>query len=164
MLLDPAPIRAAALTETLASLGIEVRHAATPAEAATLLRARPEGPEGRCLLLTYDGPGNILPPETPAHPRVLITPCPRGWRRSRCGASMSRRCGPRPRRTRSPMRCARPGAQPPPRRAGGSRSRRRARGRGGAGFRPAGPRPAGHGSARCSHRAAGAAPARAGRG
>ncbi|PWC30670.1 ATP-binding protein [Teichococcus aestuarii] len=78
VLLDPAPIRAAALTETLASLGIEVRHAATPAEAATLLRARPEGPEGRCLLLTYDGPGNILPPETPAHPRVLITPLPQG--------------------------------------------------------------------------------------
>lgn len=78
VLLDPAPIRAAALTETLAGLGIEVRHAATPAEAATLLRARPEGPEGHCLLLTYGGPGHALPPDAPTHPRVLITPLPEG--------------------------------------------------------------------------------------
>lgn len=76
VLLDPAPIRAAALTETLAGLGIEVRHATVPAEAAALLRLRPEGPEGRCLLLTYGGPGAALPPEAPLHPRVLITPLP----------------------------------------------------------------------------------------
>ncbi|MCQ4158446.1 ATP-binding protein [Roseomonas sp. GC11] len=71
VLLDPAPIRSAALAERLAALGVETRPAATPEEAAALLRTRPEGPEGRCLLLAYAGEA-LPPPGASTHPRVLI--------------------------------------------------------------------------------------------
>ncbi|MFB9970182.1 sensor histidine kinase [Pseudoroseomonas cervicalis] len=75
VLLDPAPIRAAALAERLAGLGVETRPAADAAEALRLLRARPEGPQGRCVLLAYEG--TPPPPEEQArHPRLLIAAQP----------------------------------------------------------------------------------------
>ncbi|MBI0435143.1 ATP-binding protein [Roseomonas sp. KE0001] len=70
VLLDPAPIRAAALAEKLAEFGAEARPAAGVEEAARLMRARPEGPEGRCLLLAYAPVA--LPADAPAHPRLLV--------------------------------------------------------------------------------------------
>lgn len=72
VVLDAAPIRSAALAERLAQIGVEARAAAEPEEAAALLRARCEGPEGRCLLLSYAAEPLDLPPGAPQHPRLLI--------------------------------------------------------------------------------------------